>query len=273
MEKNDFKNAISQQMAASIPIYEQLANFIRLQVRGNIFKPGEKMIPENDLCEFLGISRTTVRQAMELLVGEGLIIRYRRKGSFIADAKMKRNLNNLYNFSENMRQLGVVPSSRVLWQTVETASGEMAKKLSLPEANRKVFRLERLRCANGRPVMIERTYIPYYLCPGIEEEDFSTASLYQILSSRYSMKLYHATETIAAVLLREEEAKLLGCRTKDAGYKITRISHLDTGFVYEYTKSITRADMCEFQMELYRSIPGRNNIPDNIKRHISLPNS
>lgn len=271
MEKNDFKNAISQQMAASIPIYEQLANFIRLQVRGNIFKPGEKMIPENDLCEYMGISRTTVRQAMELLVEEGLLIRYRRKGSFIADAKMKRKLNNLYNFTENMQQLGVVPSSQVLHKAVEEASGELAEILRLPDANRVVFHLERLRCADDRPVMIERTYIPYYLCPGIEEMDFSKASLYQILSSSYSMNLYHATETIAAVLLREEEAKLLGCRTKDPGYKITRVSHLDTGFVYEYTKSTTRADMCEFQMELYRSIPGKTNIPDNIKRNISLP--
>lgn len=273
MEKKDFENAISQQMAASIPIYEQLANFIRLQVRGNVFKAGEKMIPENDLCEFLGISRTTVRQAMELLVGEGLIIRYRRKGSFIADAKMKRKLNNLYNFTENMLQLGVEPSSRVLHKAVEEASEELAELLRLPNANRAVFCLVRLRCANDRPVMIERTYIPYYLCPGIEELDFSRASLYQILSSNYSMKLYHATETIAAVLLREDEAKLLGCRTKDPGYKITRISHLDTGSVYEYTKSITRADMCEFQLELYRSVPGRTNIPDDIKRNISLPDS
>ncbi|MBF1685323.1 MAG: winged helix-turn-helix transcriptional regulator, partial [Selenomonas sp.] len=84
MEKEDFTSAINMQLSSSIPIYEQLANFIRLKVRTNIFKPGDKMIPENDLCDLLGISRTTVRQAMELLVDEGLIIRYRRKGSFIA---------------------------------------------------------------------------------------------------------------------------------------------------------------------------------------------
>ena len=142
--------------------------------------------------------------------------------------------------------------------------------MQLPSSNPEIFQLDRLRCADGKPVLIERTTIPYYLCPGIEQHDFTMTSLYQVLSQNYALNLYHATETIAAVLLREDEAKLLRCRARDAGYKITRISHLDTGFVYEYTHSITRADMCEFQMELYRTVPGKANIPDNIQRNITL---
>ena len=270
MEKEDFTGAINMQLSSSIPIYEQLANFIRLKVRTNIFKPGDKMIPENDLCELLGISRTTVRQAMEMLVDEGLIIRYRRKGSFIAEPKMKRPINNLYNFSANMRELHATPSSVILNQEIIAAHADLAEILQLPTTHPEVFQLDRLRCADERPVLIERTSIPYYLCPGIEQYDFTTTSLYQVLSQNYALNLYHATETIAAVLLREDEAKLLRCRARDAGYKITRISHLDTGFVYEYTHSITRADMCEFQMELYRTVPGKVNIPDNIQRNITL---
>lgn len=270
MEREVFKDVINLQAASSVPIYEQLANFIRLQVKTGVFQPGEKMLPENDLSEFLKISRTTVRQAMELLVEEGLLIRYRRKGSFIADAKMKRPLNTLYHFSENMRELGAVPSSIVLKQEVTAAPEKIADILQLPPSRKEIFYLERVRCANGKPVLIEKTSIPYYLCPGIEQVEFSTASLYQVLSQNYSLKLYHATETIAAVLIKEEAAKLLRCQTRDAGYRITRISHLDTGFIYEYTSSITRADLCEFQMELYSHARGKNNPLTNIQRNITV---
>ena len=182
MEKEDFTGAINMQLSSSIPIYEQLANFIRLKVRTNIFKPGDKMIPENDLCELLGISRTTVRQAMELLVDEGLIIRYRRKGSFIAEPKMKRPINNLYNFSANMRELHAVPSSLILNQEITAADARLAEILQLPSSNPEIFQLDRLRCADGKPVLIERTTIPYYLCPGIEQHDFTMTSLYQVLN-------------------------------------------------------------------------------------------
>lgn len=270
MKKEDFKTAINLQDSPKTPIYEQLANFIRLQVRAEVFKPGEKMLPENDLCEILNVSRTTIRQAMELLVEEGLIIRYRRKGSFIADAKMKRPINNLYNFTENMKELHAIPSSVVFEQKVMPASEEISNALQLPSSQNEIFYLNRLRCANGKPVLIERTSIPYYLCPGIEQYDFSSASLYQVLNQNYLLNPYHATETIAAVLIREDEAKQLRCKTKAIGYKITRISHLDIGLVYEYTTSITRADMCEFQMELYKSTPGKNSVPSNIHRHITL---
>ncbi len=270
MKKDDFKNAVNLQTAPNIPIYEQLANFIRFQIRTNIFKSGEKMLPENDLCDVLNISRTTVRQAMEILVEEGLIIRYRRKGSFVADSKMKRPINNLYNFTENMKEINAIPSSIVLEQRVITATNKLSNILQLPPSSKEVFYLERIRCANDKPILIEKTSIPYYLCPDIEKVDFAHTSLYSILNDNYSLNLYHATEVIAAILIREEEAKLLRCHKKDAGYKITRISHLNVGTVCEYTTSVTRADMCEFQLELHKKVPGKPNMSANIQRNINL---
>jgi GntR family transcriptional regulator len=218
----------------------------------------------------LNISRTTVRQAIELLVNDGLIIRYRGKGSFISNSKMKRPLNSLYNFTENMRELNVVPSSYVLKNEVIIASEDIRSHLKLPTTQNKIFYLERLRYADNKPVLLERTSIPYYLCQGIESYDFSTMSLYHVLSQNYFLNLYHATETIAAMLIRENEAKLLQCNTKDVGYKISRISYLDSEFIFEYTTSITRADMCEFQIELYKNATKHNNSPVNIRRNITL---
>jgi GntR family transcriptional regulator len=81
--------------------------------------------------------------------------------------------------------------------------------------------------------------------------------------------LYHATETIEAVIINKEMAELLKCNPKVAGYRIQRISQLDSGFVFEYTTSITRADKCMFQLDLYKNGVANKN-PVDIQRHISL---
>ena len=86
------------------PLYEQLVSYFRFMIRNGKLKPGDQILAETDICQALNISRTTVRQAMDQLVTEGLIVRYKRKGSFIADTKMKRPINHLYNFTENMRE-------------------------------------------------------------------------------------------------------------------------------------------------------------------------
>lgn len=269
MDINYFKETFQFQLGSSKPLYEQLDSYIRIQIKAGILKPGEQMITENQLCEILNVSRNTVRQSLNRLVDDGLLVRYRGKGSFIADEKIKRPINYLYNFTENMLSLGSTPSSVVLSHEVMEADEKIKEKLQLPQGQVKVYNLVRLRCADGVPILYERTYIPYYLCPGIENINFETVSLYHILDERYKLNLYHATETIEAVLINQTEANLLQCKAKSAGYKINRISYLDSGFTFEFTTSITRADKCVFQMELYKN-PSNNKLPVNIQRHVHL---
>jgi len=269
MEIRDFDHAVSLAASAQTPLHIQLADFVRSKIRSGAFKPGDQMIPENDLCTALHISRTTVRQSMEALVEEGLLIRYRRRGSFIADQKMKRPISSLYNFSGNMRQLNVVPSSQVLVSSVQEADADVRGKLQLKEKHAQVFLLKRLRCADGKPILVETTYVPYSVCPGIEQHDYAVTSLYQVLAEEYAAKVVHATETIAAILIREEEAKLLKCKSRDAGYQISRVSETRSGQLIEYTTSITRADMCEFTLELYDA-PEHSAQRTNVIRSISV---
>lgn len=172
------------------------------------------MITETNLCNILNISRTTVRQCMDRLVDEGLLVRYRGRGSFIADPKMKRNINCLYNFTENMRELGAVPTSVVIKSEVVEADQYIRDQLKLPPTQNKVFKLYRLRCANNEPILFEKAFVPYYLCERIEFFDFSTVSLYKVLSERYALNLYRATETIEAIIINKDEADLLKCAGK-----------------------------------------------------------
>ncbi|MBT1173482.1 GntR family transcriptional regulator [Bifidobacterium sp. MA2] len=269
MGTDDVIAAFTPSMTGETPLYEQVSSFFKQRIRSGALQPGDKIPPETALSAELGISRTTIRQAMDVLVSEGLIVRQRGRGSFVASPKMRRPLNHLYNFTENMRELGAEPESIVLDCAVEPASPELEQKLELPQRQKRVFRLRRLRCADTTPILLEDTCIPYYLCPGIEQIDFASHSLYQTLSGRYELNLHHATETIEAILIGADDARLLDCTTPAPGYRITRTSRLDTGLVYEYTESVTNAERCMFQMELYSSNAGAKN-PAAIERRVSL---
>jgi len=253
MDAEFFKQTFHLRHDAGAPIYEQLISYFKLMISTGELKEGEQVVTENDICEALGISRTTVRQAMDKLVAAGLLVRYRGKGTFIGNAKMRRSMNYLYNFTENMHELGVTPSSKVLLAAVEEADDLVRKKLEFPFDQAKVFHLRRVRCGDGEPILFEDTFIPYYLTEGIEEYDFAQNSLYDILTNRYNLNLYHAKETIEAVVLGKTEAMQLGTRAGSAGYRIMRTSNLLSGYPFEFTRSITRAERCVFEYDLFRS--------------------
>jgi len=257
-----FKQTFKFISRSNTPLYAQLVSYIKIQIQAAVFKPGDRMIAENELCDILKVSRTTIRQCMNRLVDEGLLVRYRGKGSFIADQKMRRNINYMYNFTENIRDAGAVPSSVVLQKEVGPADQIIGEKLQLPQSNNAVFFLSRLRCADNEPLLFEKTYIPYYLCEGIEVFDFSHTSLYHLLSSRYSLNLFHAVETIEAVIISGDNEKKLKCKGRAPGYKIQRISYLESNTVFEYTTSITRSDKCIFRLELYKNTNSTKNNVD-----------
>lgn len=269
MDVDFFKKTFSLSPTVNIPLYEQIISYFRMMIQSGELKQNDKVITEGEMCNCLNVSRTTVRQAMDQLVAEGLIVRYRGKGSFIASPKLHRQINYLYNFTENMHELGITPSSRILTASIEIAVELIRDKLKLPASQSKLFHLRRLRCADSKPILLEDTFIPYYLCEGIETVDFSKNSLYQVLSQRYSLNLYHATETIEAIVLGKIEAAQLECKPKSAGYRITRISNLDSGYPFEFTQSVTKADRYVFQFDLYKNTNAAKNIM-HFQRQINL---
>lgn len=254
---------------STTPLYIQLVSYFRLQIQTGELRPGDQMIPETVLSEALKVSRTTIRQAMNYLVSEGLLTRRRGKGTFISNPKLKRNINYLYDFTENILSIGAVPSSIVLVsERLDITPEPIRSVLQLKAPDLRTFHLERLRCANQEPILIERTYIPYFLCEGIEQYDFSQQSLYRVLTDKYALQHYHASETIEADLISKEESVLLHCSSRSACYHITRVSKLDTGLIYEYTDSTTRADKCVFHLELYKK--QNHNVPFKIQRTLSV---
>ena len=270
LDNEYFKQSFHFTSEGNLPLYIQLAAYIRMQIQTGVLKPGDQMIPENALCEILKVSRTTVRQSMNRLVEEGLLVRYRGKGSFIASPKIQRNINYLYNFTDDMISLGATPSSTIIKaDVIEKPPDAVIQALQLSQGQQTTFFLDRLRCANTEPILWERTYVPYFLCRGIELYPFENISLYHVLCERFSLNLYHAIETLEAVIINKDEAANLHCEPRVAGYKIQRISYLDSGLPFEFTMSVTRADRCVFQVDLYKN-SAVNKVPVEIQRHIHL---
>ena len=260
MEKNVSELSIRINPTSNIPIYLQLVNHIRMQIKSGMLKPGEKMPPEEEICATLGISRTTVRQAMNQLVEQGLLTRYRGKGTFVSMQKYSRSFSHLYNFSSDMHAIGAVPSSRVLkHEIIDVEDSFIQEHLELPSGRTKVFHLKRVRCADDEAILIEDTYIPCFLCPGIEVYNFEQLSLYDTLKDHYNLEPFNAIETLQAIIIPIKEQKILGCKGNTIGYRIQRTARLNSNFVYEFTISITRADICSYQFQLNNQSAAKSN--------------
>lgn len=250
---------------SEVPLYLQLLTLIRHQIYTGALKEGDLLPSESQLCAQYGVSRSTVRQALAQLTEERLIIRRRGKGSFIASQKLNRNLNYLYNFTEDMISLGLSPHSEVLERTVISAPEDIAQALGIVSRNLEVFKLTRLRIANNEPLLLETVYVPLYLCPDIMHEDFSSKSLYEIFRTKYNLNLYRAVETLESVKMSKDTSALLKCKANSAAFSISRIAYLDTGVAFEYTTSIARSDKCKFKVELFAN---KNKV--NFSRNIGV---
>lgn len=258
-------HTFSKLEASAVPMHYQIMDIIKRQITAEILKPGEMIPSESQLCAQYNVSRTTVRQALNQLVEENLLIRRRGKGSFVADKKLHRNINHLYSFSEDMNALGINPTSKILEKEIGPASAEIMEALALSSSNNKVFKIKRVRLANNDPILLETTYIPAYLCPHIMQEDLSAVSLYSILVNRYQLHFYKATETYEAVKIDQQSAVHLNAKPQASAFKIKRIAYLDTGIPFELTYSITRGDKCIFKIELQAQ---KSNV--NFSREITL---
>ena len=228
-----------------VPKYFQIARILRERIQRQEYAPGEQIPTEAELCETYEVSRITVREAINKLVQEGYLDRRQGKGTYVVHQKLRRNIAKVYSFSSDMRQLGLEPRSRILDLRVEEAPPEVARRMMLPETNRRVTRITRLRIANDVPVLIETAMIPEYLCAGLADRDLATGSLYRILTEEYRLMPHHAEETYEAIILSREDAVTLE-RDPDVpqpAFAIQRMTYLESGVPVEYGTSVGRGDL------------------------------
>ena len=198
---------------------------------------GEPIPSERLLCEQFGVSRMTVRQAVDALVVEGLLVREQGRGTFVAPTKVDLEVR-LSSFGEEMQRRGMTPSSKVLAAEVVAAAPDVADALELLPGER-VSSLYRVRLADGEPMAVEQTWLPARLVPGLLD-DGVPESIYGELRRR-GLDPDWGEDVVAAAEADAEDAELLGIEPGKAVLRLTRRTFAGpTALVY--SRSVYRAD-------------------------------
>lgn len=192
----------------STPLYLQLKNKIKKEIRAGILQPGDKIASEAQMQREYGMSRVTVRNALSELEGEGYIIKVQGKGSFVAHSDMLRLPIGVTSLTEDAKMQGVKLTSQVLKVGLEPVASELDKEFFGLNDGEEVMVVKRVRCADDVPISIEENHLSPRL-KGLEKEDL-TGSLYDILVNKYrmlptnkgrrSVKISFATEEVADYL-------------------------------------------------------------------------
>ncbi len=234
---------------APTPLYVQLKNSLLMQITSNQLAPHQQLPSERELCEQFGVSRTTVRQAINEMIHEGLVYSRAGKGTFVSEPKINQQLRTLTGFSQDVLERGGTPSSQVLEARLIPATPDLAERLQVTLETELVL-LSRLRLANGMPLAIETSYLNHSYCKDILQHDFSNASLYHVLQTEYQLRLVRAEQTIEAGLANPQELALLKMHPPAAILKMERLTTTDQDVRLEYTVSVYRGDRYKFRTTL-----------------------
>lgn len=227
-----------------VPLHMQLTVLLRQAIEAGRFRPGSRLPSERELTARYGISRITAKAALQELVRAGLAFRRQGKGTFVTRPRL-REMSLSASFSEDMRQRGHVPSSRLLALEFLLPDDQVRERLGLPPGGR-CIRLARVRLADGEPVAIETAHVPAELCPGLENEDLERGSLYEAFSRLCGLRPAWAEGIIEAAAAGEEQASLLALRAGDPVLSIRRVTYNENYVVLEWVHSVYRADRFSF---------------------------
>ncbi|GAA5044185.1 GntR family transcriptional regulator [Thermocatellispora tengchongensis] len=235
-----------------VPKYFQLREILLDLIESNELSIGAAIPSERELCQRFGLSRMTVRQAVDHLVSEGRLHRVAGKGTFVARPKIEMTLR-LTSFTDDMRARGLTPGSRDLDRRIVRASAHLARELGIQPGDEVHF-IERLRTADGEPLCIERAHIPVALAPDLSAHDLTDRSLYGLLESRYGLVLDAGELTIDGGVADPGDADLLKLPRGGAALLLQRRSFA-AGVCVELGVSTYRAD--RYQLRTVLEIPQR----------------
>ena len=235
---------------SGVPLYFQLKQSLQERILEGEYKFDEKIPPEAELCREYEVSRITVRKAIDALVQENFLYTKQGVGTFVKYNKLVRELSRIYSFSEDMRNMGLEPSSRTISFRVESADLEVRGTLGLPMVDPQVHRIIRVRLANKVPILLEDTMIPHYLCPDLQNYDLEKDSLYRILCDEFGIIPNVADETYEAAIISSTEAELLKSESGRPVFRLCRTARLADGRMFELTNSVGLGSHMRFKLHL-----------------------
>ncbi|HEL9630656.1 GntR family transcriptional regulator [Streptococcus suis] len=229
------------------PLYLQLVDTLEIIIRDNM-EPNEKLFSERELTQVYGVSRITVRLALQELEKRGLVYKKHGKGTYVSEISNSAvDLSQAYSFTEQMRRIGKIPSTKILSFSTILVTDFIAQQLQVSLGDQ-VFELERLRLADGIPMMLERTYVPVEIFPQLSKERLEELPLYEIFFEDYGQQIRLAEEEFYASIALDNEANLLRIPNSSPVLHLIRKTYNDRNRLIEFTFSIARGDQFRYKV-------------------------
>lgn len=238
----------TRSLAYSIPLYVQIAEGLIGQIESGELAPGDRLPSERELSERLGVNRMTLRRALRVLDAQGLVIRKHGVGTYIAEAKIDRQMDAVFRFSRGMQKRGYTPGARLISIEQALVDKAMAHELAIPISSL-VYRIIRLRSINNEPVLLENYSIPASRFPGLERHDLEKRSLYEVMENEYGVVIVRARQSFEPVVASLFEAELLDVREGAPLMLEKRISYDKDDLPVEFGKDRYRGDRFRFVTE------------------------
>ena len=217
------------------PLYVRLQNILLAEIEAGVYKPGDKLPSENDLKKKFSVSAITVRRALKNLVDLGLAFSIQGKGTFVSKPYYMSTTG--WSFTEQMTDMGIKPSSKVIEFTRIKAYLDVSNILHLKE-NEYVYLLKRVRMGDNKPFGLETSMIPEKLCPGLIDINFENESLFSTLKNTFKLEPYWGDAEIYASSAMETEAKILNLPIGAPVIRQRRVHFTEDFTPIEYLNSI-----------------------------------
>jgi GntR family transcriptional regulator len=231
-----------------VPLHHQVYLDLANALDTGEWQPGDRLPPERELALRYGCSLITVRRALSELAREQRIERTRGRGTFVQRPRLTLDFGGNKSFTSEMQSRGLDPETRVVAARPESAGEAVANGLGL-ELGSPTLYLERLRLADGEPLLLEQVHLPAERFPGLLASDLERNSLYDILTERYATQIVRAREAIEPVLLRAREARLLGQTPGRAALLVEGVAFDADDRPIEFARSYVRGDRTRYYVE------------------------
>ncbi len=253
----------------NMPRHEQIADWVRDSIEDGVFGTDDKLPSESELSSRFDVSRVTVRRALQTLENEQRIYRCQGLGSFVKGEKAVQSTLAMNDFMEDMKLNGLEARSVVLRNEIESATPAVARHLKL-DAGTKVFRLDRLRLADDKPIALDYTWLPAFYGQLIVDYDLENRTIFDILENEYDITITSGCYYLHAENTDKHQATHLGLNEGSALFRMDRISYtLDEKPVY-YQQRYYRNDKIMYRMRVERTKDGSSpNITSMPLREIS----
>ncbi len=232
------------------PIYLQLREVVRGKIDSGEYLPGTAIPSENELAEMYKINRLTVRNAIDVLVHEGLLTRVQGKGVFVMGAKVERDLETLGGFNQTMQKKNTEPHTKILRKASRKAGIKYSRIFKI-DPDDDVYYIKRICYADDVPFSLEEIIVPHCVLPKLEGISLSVFSLYEVYDF-YNIQLKRAWQTLDLAYLEPRDARSLNIKKDMAVFLFECKSCDQNNRVIEFARTYTRSDKCIFKVGFSR---------------------